>query len=428
MQVYVQNKNGTPLMPCKPAKARHLLRDKKAEVVKREPFTIRLKWDCEENIQETRLGIDTGSKKIGVSAVKKDGQVVYQSKVKLRTDIKQKMDRRRQYRRNRRGRKTRYRQSRFDNRKREKGWLPPSLKSKANSTVKIAHKVAEILPITKVAVEIAPFDIQKLKNPKIEGEEYQNGELKGHSSVRQYVLYRDKHQCVNCKQDNVPLEVHHIKLRSKGGTEKPSNMVSLCIDCHEKLHKGKIQLSRRSLKYWTNKVYKFASHVNSMKNYIVKQLRKKFEVRVTFGNITKAVRKKLGLEKSDVNDSIAIASLDFVDKVKKLSYTFQQKFISKGRYQLYKGQRSERKIPTNGFNGFNRWDKVELPDGTIGFVKGRRKSGYFDISDIDGNSYTHSVNCSKLKNILKANTIITETSISPLPNQKLGRGLLEVIR
>jgi len=144
----------------------------------------------------------------------------------------------------------------------------------------------------------------------------------------------------------VPLEVHHIKPRSEGGTEKPSNIVSLCVECHEKLHQGEIELSKKSLRYWTNKEYKYASHVNSMKDYIVKKLRKLFNVEVTFGNITKATRKELGLDKSDVNDAIAIACLDFAERIRKLSYTFLQKCLPRGRYQLYKGERSERRIPT----------------------------------------------------------------------------------
>ena len=412
-KVYVQNKNGKPLMPCKPAKARHLLRDGKAEVVQRTPFTIRLKWDCEENTQKVRVGLDTGSKKAGISAVRKDGEVLYQSEVHLRTDIRSKMDRRRRYRRSRRSRKTRHREPKFDNRRRKEGWLPPSLKSKAESMVKAVKKVSEILPVEVVNVEIAPFDMHKVKDPDIEGDEYQNGELKGHTSVRQYVLYRDKHQCINCKKDDVPLQTHHIQPRSEGGTDKPSNMVSLCVECHEELHSGEIELSKRSLKYWRNKEYRFASHVNSMKDHIVDELRKLFDdVKVIFGNMTKAARKKLGLEKSDVNDSIAVALQDFIDKVSvsKLGYTFIKKCLPKGRYRLHKGERSEVSISADNsdYFGFNRWDKVELPNGTVGFVKGRRKSGYFDISDIHGNSYDHSIKHGKLRLIFKADTIITE--------------------
>ncbi len=414
-KVYVQDKDGQPLMPTKPARARRKLDQGKAEVVQRDPFTIRLTYevDGEKNTEEIRIGLDEGSKKGGASAVQNGGEVLYQSEVQLRTDIRSKMDRRRRYRRSRRSRKTRYRKPKFDNRRREEGWLPPSLKSKAESMVKAVKDISEILPIEGVNVEIAPFDMQKVKDPDIEGEEYQNGELKGHTSARQYVLYRDKHQCINCKKDDVPLQTHHIQPKREGGTDKPSNMVSLCVECHEGVHSGEVELSERSLKYWTNKEYKYASHVNSMKDYIVDELKKLFDdVKVTFGNITKAVRKKLGLGKSDVNDSIAVASQDFIDKdsVSTLGYTFVKKCLPRGRYRLHKGEGSEVSIPTDDsdYFGFNRWDKVELPDGTVGFVKGRRKSGYFDISDIDGNSYDHSIRYSKLELISRADTIITE--------------------
>jgi len=409
-------------MPTTPARARRKLDHGKAEVVQREPFTIRLNYevDGEKNTEEVRVGLDTGSKKAGVSAVRKDGEVLYQSRVELRTDIRSKMDRRRRYRRTRRSRRTRYRELRFDNRRREEGWLPPSLKSKAESMVKAVKKLSEILPIDSVNVEVAPFDMQKVKNPDIEGEEYQNGELKGHTSVRQYVLYRDKHQCINCKKDDVPLQTHHIQPRSEGGTDKPSNMISLCVECHEKVHSGEIELSERSLKYWTKKEYRFMSHVNSMKDRIVDELKKLFDdVKVTFGNITKAVRKRLRLDKSDVNDSIAIASQDFIDDgiVSKLGHTFIQRCLPKGRYRLHKGERSEVSISADDsdYFGFNRWDKVELPNGTVGFVKGRRKSGYFDISDIHGNSYVHSIKHGKLRLIFKAGTIITEVKGNSSP-------------
>ncbi|MFQ6061656.1 MAG: RNA-guided endonuclease IscB [Methanosarcinales archaeon] len=156
--VYVINKNGNPLMPCKPAKAKHLLRDAKARVVKLNPFTIQLLWDCEENIQEVIVGLDTGANRVGCSAVTKDGKVLYQSETILRDNISKLMTQRREYRITRRNRKTRYRKPRFNNRKRPKGWLPPSLKSKADSTVKVVAKLSEILPFKTVRVEIAKFE------------------------------------------------------------------------------------------------------------------------------------------------------------------------------------------------------------------------------------------------------------------------------
>jgi len=183
--VYVQNKNGKVLMPCKPAKAKHLLRVGKAKVVNVCPFTIRLNWNCESNTQEVVAGIDTGARAIGVSATS-GSRVLYQGEVRLRTEIASKILRRRAYRRTRRNRKTRYREARFDNRRRPDGWLPPSLRSKATSTMKAVENLANILPVTKVRVEICKFDTQKLQNSDISGVEYQQGKQYQFHNIRNY--------------------------------------------------------------------------------------------------------------------------------------------------------------------------------------------------------------------------------------------------
>ncbi|MCP4107453.1 MAG: hypothetical protein GY749_18230 [Desulfobacteraceae bacterium] len=104
MKVFVINKNGSPLMPCKPAKARHLLDSGKAEAVSLSPFTIRLTWDCEENVQPVTVGIDKGSRKTGFSCVG-SSEILLSGEINHRTDIKNKMEARRTNRRNRRNRK-----------------------------------------------------------------------------------------------------------------------------------------------------------------------------------------------------------------------------------------------------------------------------------------------------------------------------------
>ena len=172
--VYVISKSGKPLMPCKEAKARHLLRDKKAKVVKRLPFTIQLTFDCEEKVQEVSLGVDSGSKTIGISATTED-KVFFEANVELRNDIVELLSSRREARQTRRNRKTRYRKARFDNRKRCDKWLAPSIRQKIETHLNIVRFLHKILPISKIIVEVASFDIQKIKNPSIEGEEYQEG-------------------------------------------------------------------------------------------------------------------------------------------------------------------------------------------------------------------------------------------------------------
>lgn len=186
--VYVLNQRGKPLMPCSARKARILLMAKKAVVRTRTPFTIQLIGTTGENKQSVTIGVDSGYLHVGLSAVSKKCEL-YAADVTLRKDIVDLNSERRQYRRARRGRETWYRQPRFLNRKKAEGWLAPSIQHKLDSQVKLVDKVAAILPVTKVVVEVAAFDIQKIKNPDIAGTDYQNGEQTGFWNVREYVLY-----------------------------------------------------------------------------------------------------------------------------------------------------------------------------------------------------------------------------------------------
>ena len=201
MFVYVINKNGQPLMPCKPQKARKLLKENKATVVKYEPFTIQLKYGSAGYKQPITLGIDAGSVHIGASA-STEKQELYASETVMRSgdgkaSIVRLLAKRLELRRSRRNRKTRYRKARFLNRvhRKHKGWLAPSIENKINVHLKLVADIHKILPITKVVVEVAQFDIQKIKNPDISGVKYQQGEQLGWANVREYVLFRDGHQC-----------------------------------------------------------------------------------------------------------------------------------------------------------------------------------------------------------------------------------------
>jgi len=153
--VYVLNMQGKPLMPCKEAKARKLLKDNLAIVVKREPFTIQLIFECENQTQDITLGVDAGSKHIGLSATT-DKKELYSAEVELRNDIVDLLSTRRQNRRTRRNR-LRYRKPRFLNRvkSKNKGWLAPSIENKIQTHISIVHRLHEILPITKIIVETA---------------------------------------------------------------------------------------------------------------------------------------------------------------------------------------------------------------------------------------------------------------------------------
>ena len=200
--VYVLNADEQPLMPTnRYGKVRHLLEDGKAKVIKRCPFTIQLLYKGTNYKQPISLGIDAGSKHIGVSATTED-KVLYEADVELRNDIVELLSTRRENRRARRNHKTRYRKARFDNRCKGDGWLAPSIREKIDTHLTVIANVHKILPITKITVETAQFDIQKIKNPNIQGVGYQQGEQLDFWNVREYVLFRDNHTCQCCKGKN----------------------------------------------------------------------------------------------------------------------------------------------------------------------------------------------------------------------------------
>jgi 5-methylcytosine-specific restriction endonuclease McrA len=383
MCVYVINKNGNPLMPCKPAKAKHLLKAGKAKVIKRNPFTIKLLWDCEENKQEVVAGMDTGSKTIGCAAIA-NGKVGYQSEVQIRQDVSKKIQWRKMYRRNRRGRKTRYRKARWQNRSsmRKKGRLVPSIKSKIDSHLREKKFVESILPVSCWKVETASFDIHKISNPEVSRRDYQEGNQKGFYNVKAYVLRRDGYQCRKCKTKKGKLHVHHIVFRSNGGTDSPENLMVLCPTCHDKLHNGEFEIKgvRSKTKHATE-----VGIVNS-------QLKKRFgDFEETFGYVTKFKRERvLQLPKFHYFDAVAICCEE--GEIVSLSDSvYFKKNVAKGDYKQTNGSRSEKKIPTGKLFGLRKFDYIQTPKG-IGFIKGKRKTGFFSISDLDGKIISPSVN------------------------------------
>ena len=239
--VYVLDINKKPLMPTnRYGKVRRLLKNNLAKVVNKCPFTIQLLYETTEFVQDINLGVDAGSKTIGISATT-NTKVLFEAEATLRTDIVDLISTRREQRRTRRNRKTRYRKPRFLNRVRskKKGWVAPSVKQKINTHLSIISKVYKLLPIKNIIVEVAAFDIQKIKNPNIWGKEYQQGEQLGSWNVREYVLFRDNHTCQCCKgksKDKI-LNTHHIESRKTGG-DAPNNLICLCETCHRLLHQG----------------------------------------------------------------------------------------------------------------------------------------------------------------------------------------------
>lgn len=383
--VFVLNHKGKPLMPTTPRNARVLLKDGLAKVVSKVPFTIKLNYVSKGYKQPVVAGMDTGSKTIGVAAIT-NNRVVYQAEVQLRQDINSKMQQRASYRRNRRGRKTRYRQARFDNRNKRPGWLAPSLQSKVNSHLREKRFVESILPVSEWKVETASFDIHKISNPNVEGVEYQNGAMKDFYNVKAYILHRDNYTCQSKQKTKHghKLHVHHIKYRSQGGTDTPTNLITLCETCHDNLHKGIFSISGRISKT------KHATEVSIIKSSLTKQ----WSFTETFGYETKYKREQiLGLPKTHYNDAISICIDDEFGKDKLISsgILYLKKHVAKGDYQQTSGSRSEKRIPTGKLFGLRKFDYIKTDKG-IGFIKGKRSKGFFSLMDIDGNKIHESVN------------------------------------
>src|SRR2546421_5792095 len=231
MFVYIRNCHGQPLMPCQPRKARLLLAEGKAKVVKMVPFTLQLLYGSSGYKEEVSLGIDAGTQHIGVSATTEQ-VVLFEAEVQLRTDIQELLATRSQFRRARRSRKTRYRQCRFRHRKKRSGWLAPSVQHKVEAHLKTIRLVQSILPLHRTTIEVAQFDLQKIRHPEIEGKDYQQGPQLGFWNVREYVLARDRHVCQWCqgKSKDPVLTVHHIESRKTGG-ERPAKLLKTSERC-----------------------------------------------------------------------------------------------------------------------------------------------------------------------------------------------------
>ena len=235
-KVLVIDTYGKPLNPVHPARARILLTQGKASVFRRYPFTIVLKVEMPDaHVEPLRIKLDPGSKTTGIAIVNDaTGEVVFAAELSHRGHkIKESLDSRRASRRNRRARKTRYRQARFDNRKnKKKGWLAPSLESRIANIITWVNRLSWYCPITAISMELVRFDLQQLENPEISGVEYQQGTLQGYE-VREYLLEKWQRQCSYCGKKDVPLQVEHIQPRAKGGTNRISNLCLACEKCND---------------------------------------------------------------------------------------------------------------------------------------------------------------------------------------------------
>ena len=420
--VYILDIDNNPLMPTeRHGHVRKLLRDGKACVVKRIPFTIKLNYRTTTYTQEVSLGIDAGTRHIGVSATTKSKEL-FSSEVVLRKDIVDLLSTRREQRRTRRNR-LRYRKARFNNRKREDGQLAPSVQNRVDAHLKVIRNVHRILPITKTTIEVAQFDTQLIKNPQIEGVDYQRGEQTGFWNVREYVLARDGHKCQHChgKSKDPILNVHHLESRKTGGNA-PNNLITLCETCHKDYHKGKFEL-----KIKRGKSLRDAAVMNIMRWAVYDKAKQEFEnVHLTYGYITKNTRIQNGIVKTHAADARCISGNPAASP---LLFCYLQKQIRRHNRQIHKenilkGGKKRAKQSPYMVKGFRLFDKVKY-NGIECFVYGRRANGSFDIRKIDGTKVRAAISFKKLKFLeVRKNFLITKEGIGAIPPIPKDMGIL----
>ena len=419
--VYVLDMDEQPLMPtARHGKVRRLLNSHLAKVVKRCPFTIQLLYQSTKEIQPVSLGVDAGSKHIGLAATT-EKKVIYQEELIPRNDVVKLLSARRTLRRSRRNRKTRYRKARFNNRVRSKhkGWLAPSIEVKIQEHITAIKNICKILPVSEIHVETAEFDLQRLKaleegKPLPVGTDYQLGEQYDFYNTRQYVLHRDGYtcQCCGAHDNDVKLHVHHIESRQTGGNA-PNNLIALCEHCHKALHEGKIELPKGMKR---GKSCRDAAFMGIMRNTLLERLKKEVNVPVmmTYGYITKYWREKTGLEKSHINDAICISKHPYS---KPLDTYYLTKAVRHHNRQIHKANFSKGGIRKRNqapylVRGFRLFDKV-LYQGKEYFIFGRRTSGYFDIRTLDGQKANKgSVSYKKLKLIGMQSNYLMERKVA----------------
>ena len=450
-------------MPTNSANARILLKQGKARVIQRTPFAIQLLYETKEHVQSVTVGIDDGGIHVGIAAVSR-GQSLFQQEVALRSDIKSKLDTRRQYRRSRRYRKTRYRKPRFLNRKQsipickvcDKNApaskvicraclkkadgvhqkyaeikksvfrIPPFIKAKKDAIIRVVKQIP--LPISRIILEDVYFDFQAMENPGISGEQYQHGTLFYHKNFKQACLVRDGFKCRPCGATS-SLQCHHIRPRANGGTDKLSNLMTLCQTCHERYHKKGLTLPKQKSSFYIS-----AAHVQQRKQYLQNELSKIAPLQTTFGYITSHYRNNAGIEKSHINDAVMIADkqatpLDRQIKTKHVQLrkrSLHEATARKGRKTRNWTQRRNNK---NVFTlkGFNRWDTVQYK-GKVGFISGFTGASACYVVDIEGNYIKNpikkykQVNLRKVSLICRNQTIISQWADSSPTKSKIWKG------
>ncbi len=322
--MFVLDAHGTPLQPTHPARARQLLARGRAVVARHTPFVIRLtdRTATESHIDEVEIGIDPGSKHTGIAvftaqAGERRGRYALQLDHRG-GQITRKLRQRAVYRRGRRSRNLRYRAPRFSNRTRPRGWLPPSLQHRVDTTLTWANRLARWAPVRAVHVERVAFDTHTLSVGRpLEGVEYQHGTLHGYE-VREYLLIKSGRTCSYCGATDTPLNIDHIHPRSRGGSDRVSNLTLACIGCNQAKGNRPVEefvTNPRTLARITTQAktpLHDAATVNATRWALWKALDEHLPTHIGSGGRTKWNRTRNHLSKSHTLDALAVGKVDTI--------------------------------------------------------------------------------------------------------------------
>lgn len=397
--VLVLDTNRKPLNPCTPGVARGLLNSGKAKVFRRFPFTIILNKQVEDTPKPMQLKLDPGSKITGIALLQGE-KVVWGAELAHRgQQIKNALESRRALRRGRRNRKTRYRQARFLNRTRPKGWLAPSLQHRVETTMTWVNRLCRYAPVSGISQELVRFDLQQMENPEISGVEYQQGTLFGYE-IREYLLAKWDRRCAYCSAENVPLQIEHIQPRAKGGSNRISNLCLACEPCNNKkgtqditaFLKKKPDVLKKVLAQ-AKRPLKDAAAVNSTRWSLFNRLSSiGLPVEIGSGGKTKYNRCRLELPKTHWLDAACVGDIEALELctnqpllIKATGHGTRQ-MCGTDKYGFPTRHRSRNQI----HKGFQTGDIVKATVTTgkkIGTYVGRvlcRATGSFDIATNSG--------------------------------------------
>lgn len=397
--VFVLDTNHKPLTPCTPGMARSLLKAGKAAVFRQYPFTIILKKEVTDIPKTLTLKLDPGSKTTGIALLKDDKLIWVAELIHRGAAIKDALLSRLQHRRSRRNRKTRYRQARFLNRTRQKGWLAPSLQHRVDTILTWVNRILSYVPVGSIFQELVRFDLQLMQNPEISGVEYQQGELQGYE-VREYLLNKFNRQCAYCGAKSTQLEIEHLYPRSKGGSDRVSNLAIACHSCNQSkgnqdikdFLSGKPDVLRRVLAQAKTPLQDAAA-VNATRWALFNRLKETdIPVSTGSGGKTKFNRTRLGLPKTHWLDAACVGDTPTLEVL--TAQPLIIKATGHGTRQMCRTDKfgfPSRHVPRYKFvKGFQTGDivKAEVMSGKkMGVHVGRvavRSTGSFNISTIKG--------------------------------------------